>query len=399
MSSSSGEDEESVMVRDRRDAAYCGSQRQRCAERVACAAILCWAIAATVFAVLGRTSNSNGLYDLYDGRLRSGKYIDLTSNSKGLYDLYDGRLRSAKYIDLTHAFSPRSAVWPGFGPPTFSAAKAGTTMVDYILQGQDFTYQDHGFEAGAYVLTTDQFGTQLDPPAHWNEFGATISDVPATVAVRPLVVIDIHSKVADNLTYHASVQDARDWESRHGRIPEGSVVMIRSDWSKGWDLYSKKGAPAKFPGVELNLLKFLHNERQILFHGHEPLDTDMTPSLEGEAWLLHKNFLQAEGVANLDQVPEIGCLISIGFAKASGGLGGLARYVAICPESSQFGLTIDKASGSPLPEYKDPLRRDSKGVMVPTKGATPTTYCKAGSKAFGCSPQGAVWNDTRVISA
>jgi hypothetical protein len=26
---------------------------------------------------------------------------------------------------------------------------------------------------------------------------------------------------------------------------------------------------------------------------HEPLDTDNTPSLEGEAWLMHHNFAQA----------------------------------------------------------------------------------------------------------
>jgi len=37
--------------------------------------------------------------------------------------------------------------------------------------------------------------------------------------------------------------------------------------------------------VGLEALKFLHQQRQILFHGHEPLDTDSTPNLEGEAWL------------------------------------------------------------------------------------------------------------------
>jgi kynurenine formamidase len=51
-------------------------------------------------------------------------------------------------------------------------------------------------------------------------------------------------------------------------------------------------------------LKFLHEKRHILFHGHEPLDTDTTPTLEGEHWLMHHGYTQAEGVANLDQVPE-----------------------------------------------------------------------------------------------
>lgn len=30
--------------------------------------------------------------------------------------------------------------------------------------------------------------------------------------------------------------------------------------------------------------------RHILFHGHEPLDTDTTPNLEGEYWLMHNGY-------------------------------------------------------------------------------------------------------------
>ena len=87
--------------------------------------------------------------------------------------------------------------------------------------------------------------------------------------------------------------------------------MVRSDWSKKWDDPTRLNEKP-FPGVSLDALKFLHLQRKILFHGHEPLDTDTTPTLEGEAWLMHNQFTQAEGVANLDQVPEAGALISIG---------------------------------------------------------------------------------------
>ena len=55
--------------------------------------------------------------------------------------------------------------------------------------------------------------------------------------------------------------------------------------------------------MKLEALKFLHEQRRILFHGHEPLDTDTTPTMEGERWLLTHGYTQAEGVANLDQVP------------------------------------------------------------------------------------------------
>lgn len=109
---------------------------------------------------------------------------------------------------------------------------------------------------------------------------------------------------------------------KHGTIPEGSVVMIRSDWYKKWSDVARFNQKP-FPGITLDALKFLHLKRKILFHGHEPLDTDTTPTLEGEAWLLRNHYTQAEGVANLDRVPETGALVAIGFAKPEGGTGDL----------------------------------------------------------------------------
>ena len=111
--------------------------------------------------------------------------------------------------------------------------------------------------------------------------------------------------------------DVMDWERRHGRIPVGSVVFIRSDWSKRWP-DPKLAEETQFPGVTLEALQFLHEQRHILFHDHEPLDTDTTPNLEGEAWLMHHGYAQAEGVANLDQVPEVGALVAIGYPKFKG---------------------------------------------------------------------------------
>ena len=283
----------------------------------------------------------------------------------GLWGIYFDIFKDAKYIDLTHPFEPVQPVWPGFGNATFKAATAGRKIEGYVDIGQEFTYEKHGFVATAYELPTDQYGTQLDPPAHWDPLGATISDIPATYAVRPLVVIDIHDKTAEDAGYHLQVDDIKAWEAEHGRIPEGSVVMVRSDWYKRWseiERFNKK----PFPGVGLDALKFLHLERKILFHGHEPLDTDTTPTLEGEYWLLHNHFAQAEGVANLDKVPEAGALIIIGFAKPKGGTGGYARYIAVAPKDWSHGVSVTEVPGAPLPIQPHPLQRDAHGVMRAT---------------------------------
>ena len=313
------------------------------------------------------------------GRLGvAGDDDDSTPLGYDLYSAYQQVLKHAKYIDLTHEIHPGMPLWPGFDQPASSGS---------VLKGTDtpFEYMPDGFIATSVHLPTDQLGTQLDPPAHWNEYGATISDLPPTVALRPLVLINVATKTASNPGYHATVQDVMDWEAAHGRIPAGSAVFFRSDWSLNWDSYFPK-LPDTFPGVSLPALKFLHRNRSILLHGHEPLDTDMTPNLEGEEWLLHNNFMQVEGATNLQLLPPAGCLLSIGFAKVRGGTGGYARLIAICPPDWPHGVQIAQASGAPLPEQDAPLRRGHDGVLVPTNGAKPTRYCAEGNGAWkeGC---------------
>jgi kynurenine formamidase len=287
------------------------------------------------------------------------------ADDTSLWTVYDQSLKTAKYIDLTHAFEPVQPVWPGFSNATFKPAVAGQDIEGYVKKGEEFTYDKHGFVASAYELTTDQYGTQLDPPSHWNPLGATISDLPATYAVRPLVVINIADKVKADEGYHLQVSDIEEWEKAHGRIPEGAVVFVRSDWYKRWSDTARFNQKP-FPGVGLDALKFLHLERKILFHGHEPLDTDTTPTLEGEHWLLHNDFVQAEGVANLDKVPEAGALVTIGFAKPLGGSGGYARYVAIAPADWSEGVSVTEEPGAPLARQAAPLKRDTNGVFRPT---------------------------------
>ena len=278
-------------------------------------------------------------------------------SAPGLWTVYEQFLKNAKYVDLTHTLTPSIPVWRGFGPSTFGPTLNPKT-------GRPYTYSQDGFEATQYFLSSDQFGTQLDPPAHWAPEYPSIDELPPTYAIRPLVVISVVDQVAKDPGYALQVSDIEQWEARHGKIPAGSVVMVRSDWSKKWpdpSLATQK----VFPGVSLAALKFLHLQRHILFHGHEPLDTDMTPTLEGEHWLMHHGYTQAEGVANLDKVPETGALVTIGYPKFKGGTGGYARYIAICPPDWKYGVSVGEVSEAPLPRSDKVLKWDAElGVRV-----------------------------------
>jgi len=49
----------------------------------------------------------------------------------------------------------------------------------------------------------------------------------------------------------------------------------------------------------------------VTYEKHGFVATDTAPNLEGEYWLMHNYFCQAESVINLDKVPEAGALIAI----------------------------------------------------------------------------------------
>ncbi|KAJ2356413.1 hypothetical protein GGF43_002089, partial [Coemansia sp. RSA 2618] len=281
---------------------------------------------------------------LFAGLLATGSAEQASAGQSQLWGAYDSVLSKAKYIDLTHTIEPSMPIWRGFGNITFSQAVNKLT-------GKPFAYAEDGFVANAYQLTTDQMGTQLDAPAHFNPYFAAADEIPATFALRKLVVIDVSDKVAQNSSYAATVDDVLEWEAKHGRIPQRSVVFVRSDWSKTWPNVDTD----IFPQVSLETVQFLHLQRGILFHGHEPLDTDMTSDFAAEGWLLTHGFAQAEGVTNLHLVPPTGCLLSTGFPKFLGGAGNYVRYVAVCPPNWPQGIVPGTTPEAPLPKYKDAL--------------------------------------------
>src|ERR1051325_4094917 len=117
-----------------------------------------------------------------------------TAAGPGLWKTYEQSLKNARYIDLTHTLTPSIPVWKGFGP-----AKFGRTVNPET--GKPYEYAKDGFEATRYQLTTDQFGTQLDPPAHWAPEYPAIDELPPTYAVRPLVVISIAGQLKKDFNY------------------------------------------------------------------------------------------------------------------------------------------------------------------------------------------------------
>ena len=58
-----------------------------------------------------------------------------------------------------------------------------------------------------------------------------------------------------------------------------------------------------------------------------------------------------------------GCLITIGYPKFGGGVGGYARFVAICPAEWGQGVRVGEVPEAPLLRSAVPLRWDSASGM------------------------------------
>lgn len=235
--------------------------------------------------------------------------------------------KAAKLVNLSHQIDENS--------PHFAALPA--------LESKDiFTLKD-GFHVQQFSVV-GQYGTHIDAPIHFVEGGKWLDELPLEDFLLPLFVIDKSKEVAEDPNYELSKQDIFDFEAKYGQIPADSFVAFRSDWSKRWpsqDVITnldKKGAQ-QTPGWSREALEFLIHERQVKALGHETLDTDSGKAvfeaggiLNQEYYLLEQGIYQVEVLANLDQVPATGAVISIAFPNWKSATGSPVRAIAYVPQ-------------------------------------------------------------------
>lgn len=232
-------------------------------------------------------------------------------------------IQSKKFVDLTHSFSPETPVWSGFGQAKFSPAADPKTKRPY-------TIKEDGFRTTYYEMV-GQYGTHVDPPAHFAENGITMDQIPLKQMILPLIVLDDTPYLAKDPNHAFSVADLEDWEKAHGRVPQGSFVALRTDMAKDWDKDPERFKRQPFPAWAFETIKFLYEQRGVAATGHESMDTDTTDKMESETYILQHGHYQIEVMANLDQVPPTGAVIVVTWPKVKQGLGFPARAFAILP--------------------------------------------------------------------
>lgn len=241
-------------------------------------------------------------------------------------------LRRCRWVDLTHAFDPTIPHCQSFEP------EQRRTLYDYDPGNGE---KGFGFLAHEYRLV-GQWGTHVDPPAHFVKGLRFQDEIPVTEMILPLVVLDVSRQVARDPDYCVSMCDVQEWESCNGQVPRGSFAALRTDWWKRWPdhgaMFNRDAAGvAHFPGWSFEVLSYLYNTRGIAASGHDTTDTDPGVAVSrGEAplerFVLAQDKWQIELLTNLDQLPPIGAIIIATWPKAKQGSGFPARVFAICPE-------------------------------------------------------------------
>src|ERR1700749_2110255 len=113
-------------------------------------------------------------------------------------------LATKRFVDLTHTFGPTTPHWKGFGEMKLRTL---------------YTIDKAGFQVDEFCHV-GQWGRHVDPPAHFHKGLKSVDELDVRAMLMPLVVLDVHEKVARNPDYVLSLDDVQAWEARHGRVPE-----------------------------------------------------------------------------------------------------------------------------------------------------------------------------------
>jgi kynurenine formamidase len=225
-------------------------------------------------------------------------------------------------IDLTHTLDAHSPNWEGTEQSPFHATVTGKLERDGYYS-RIFTTQEH-------------YGTHLDAPAHFAHGMWTVEQIPAERLVRPLVVLNVRAKALENPDYEVTVSDIADWESDHGEVPTGAVVMAYTGWGEFWGSQKQfrnqqgDGLP-HFPGFSLEAAKFLVKTRNVVGLGIDTMSVDKgaTTTYPVHLFTSQESVYHLENVAGLGLVPPSGATVVVAPLKLGDGSGAPVRLLAL----------------------------------------------------------------------
>ncbi len=228
-----------------------------------------------------------------------------------------------RVIDLSYAISDKMVPWPG-------DAKAFEAKTNATVEKEGY------FTRSFWML--EHYGTHMDAPAHFPPGKITLDKIAVETFFGPAVVIDVRSEAERDPDYQLTVKRVAEWETKHGKIAAGSIVVLRTGWALRWPdvaRYRNQDANGKmhFPGYSVEAAKLLL-ERKISGLGCDTLSIDPgnSPDFPVHHLVLGAGVYQLENLADLRDLPESGAMLIAAPIKLEGGSGGAVRVFALVAE-------------------------------------------------------------------
>eukprot|EP01033_Poteriospumella_lacustris_P016502 gene16502-11799_t len=234
-------------------------------------------------------------------------------------------------VDLTYPLDAESTIfWPGSGSESFRLC-----MNCYSNPQQGFEYYAGTFNCAEHA------GTHVDAPYHFHKDGMTVDNLSLSHLMGPAVVLDIKHKmhpIEINGNYALHAEDILHFEATNGMLKPGTMVIVRTGWSKFYALgpkaylgydektqgpYNADLMPLCFPGIGEDAARILV-DRRVAAVG---IDTASLDPGYVKDFVAHRILLSAGiyGIENLnsevERLPYIGANLQVFPMKIKGGSG------------------------------------------------------------------------------
>ncbi len=236
-----------------------------------------------------------------------------------LDEISSGKMR---VIDLSYAINDQLVRWPGDEKVFEAKVNASVEKDGYFTRS---------------FWTLEHCGTHLDAPVHFPPGKTTVDQIPVKQLLGPAVVLDVRADGAKDADYQLPRARVEEWEKRHGRIPEGAIVLLRTGWSARWpdaEKYRNQDARGRmhFPGFSVDAAKLLI-ARKVSGLGSDSMSVDHGASADFAVHhlALGADLYHLENLADLSALPEAGAFLVVAPIKLEGGSGGPVRVFALLP--------------------------------------------------------------------
>lgn len=231
------------------------------------------------------------------------------------------------YLDMTYPFDEKTLYWPTARPFRLEVVHKGATKGGFHYEANNFCAAEHG-------------GTHIDAPVHFARGQRTVDEVPLSALIGPAVVVDISERAERDPDTQLLPADLERWEARHGAIPSGAILLVRTGWGQRWPDRRRylgtdrtgNGAirDLHFPGISPAAAEWLVARREVRAVGIDTASLDHGPSQDFRTHqiLFQRGIPGLENVAQLDRLPPLGATVYAIPMKIRGGSGAPCRIFA-----------------------------------------------------------------------